>query len=159
MDGTIICSVDYSQEYLEIVQFSRLATIRHFRNSDCFLCHYNLLLQSFWKDIHLFFLPNWVSFISIDKKFSAEQKFAIATFYWSENGHASYHTRGGWHFSKVGKKFWKINFSPKNAYLRNKHELEKVIEFRPLLFFNFRGVQVLQLFPIPACFWDMRFWG
>ena len=47
LDGTIICFVDYSQEYLEIVQFSRLATIRHFMNSDCFLCHYNLLLQSF----------------------------------------------------------------------------------------------------------------
>ena len=60
---TIICFVDYSQEYLEIVQFSRLATLRHFMNSDCFLCYYNLLLQSLWKDIHLFFLPNCVSFI------------------------------------------------------------------------------------------------
>ena len=57
------CELDYSQVYLEIVQFSRLATICHFMNSDCFLCHYNLLLQSFWKDIHLFFLPNCVSFI------------------------------------------------------------------------------------------------
>ena len=63
MDGIIICFVDYSQEYLEIVQFSRLATLRHFMNSDCFLCYYNLLLQSLWKDIHLFFLPNCVSFI------------------------------------------------------------------------------------------------
>ena len=42
----------------------------------------------------------------------------------------------------------------KSIFLINEQEFEKVLEFRPPLFFI-----LLQLFPIPARFWDMRFWG
>ena len=42
----------------------------------------------------------------------------------------------------------------KCVFLFNGLELEKVLELRPLLFFNF-FFTLLQFFPIPARFWDM----
>ena len=49
----------------------------------------------------------------------------------------------------LGKKAKKTR---KLFFLINEWESEKVIEFRPPIFFNFRGVILLQLFPIPAIF-------